>query len=312
MTGISPSRRPAGFRRVEWEAGDPWRERARWSKAARAYARRMRKPVVVGLIAALEPHLNSKLGYAWVSNETLRTDMGARHVSAIERAMKLADELGMIDREIRRTHDEAGRVISERRIWAAEHGGMAAPTDTERRPRRPSPESHRPPNPDTARNAPRTNNGIGSRDHGAAGAPSPEIRRTLNGSGVNQDSGALHRRNVGSQLWKGGGPSAGVGGATARLIEEFALIGPDCFRDENGEFADLLDIGRRAWTEMRRGAMAASDARIIVDHAKDAVRRSWTDHDPTVAAMLRHLETTCQRMCDPLDHRVSTRPPKAI
>lgn len=311
MTDIAPSRPPVGLRRVEWEAGDPKRERARWAKTARAYARRMKKPSVIGLVAALEPHLHSRLGFAWVSSETLRIEMGARHVSAVERAMKLAVELGMIDREIRRTHDAAGHIRSERRIWATEHAGMTLPTDTERRPRRPSPESGQTPPPDAARNRPRTNNGMGFGDHGIAGAPSPETRRPLNrppnGSGVNQDSGVTDRRDVGSQLWKGGARSA-----AARLIAEFALIGPDCFRDEAGEFADLLDIGRRTWREMHRGTMAASDAQIIVDLAKDAVHRSWTDHDPKVVAMLEHLETACRRLCDPLHHRVSTRFAKTI
>lgn len=300
MTGVVERHRPAGYRRVTWTPGDRLRKREKWSKEARAYARRMQRPSVVALIAALTPHMNSKLGYAWVSNETLRAEMGSPNVSNIERAIKFADDLGLIDREIRRAHDKAGHVTSERRIWPAEHAAMTAPIETRRPRKRPSPETAGSPNPESTPNTSRIFNGMAHETRTTGQSPSPESDRPLsrlpNGSGVNQDSLAIDRRDVGSQLWKGGRSSPGITGPAARLIEEFSFIGPDCFRDEKGEFSDLLEIGRRAWTVMHRGSLSAPDARMVVEHAKDAVRRSWTDHDTKVAAMLQHLEDACRRL----------------
>lgn len=300
MTGVVERRRPAGYRRMTWTPGDPLRKRERWSKEARAYARRMQRPSVVALIAALTPHLNSKLGYAWVSNETLRAEMGSPNVSSIERAVKLADDLGLIDREIRRAHDKAGHVTSERRIWPAEHAAMTAPIEARQPKKRANAEAAGSPNPESTTITSRIFNGMAPQMRATGRPPPPERSRTLNrppnGSGVNHDSMAIDRRDVGSQLWKGGRSSPGITGPAARLIEEFAYIGPDCFRDETGEFSDLLEIGRRAWTAMHHGSLSAPDASMVVEHAKDAVRRSWTDHDTKVVAMLQHLEAACRRL----------------
>ncbi|MDR3497129.1 MAG: hypothetical protein P4L82_21245 [Ancalomicrobiaceae bacterium] len=287
---VAASSPPAGFHRVKWAAGDPHRERARWSRLARAYAHQMHRPAVVALVAAIEPHLNSKLGYAWVSNEKLREEMGTPNLSSVERAVRIAFQLGVIDREIHRTHDQKGHVTSERRLWAAEHDAMHVepPSSRSRKPR--TRRLNAPPTPEFDGNMLKSTNEL---TQVVGETPSPELRRTLNrpvnGSGVNQDVGASDKENGESQLWKGG-PTLTVGPVAARLIEAFAYVGPDCSRDEKGEFSDLLDIGRRTWLATRRGSIAASDALTVLEHAMDAARRSWTDHDSKVAAMLQHLE----------------------
>lgn len=74
-----PEERFSDLRRVTWPPGDPSRVRAQWSRDARAFAKG--RPAVVALLAALEPHMHATLGYAWISNDALRDEIGANYVS---------------------------------------------------------------------------------------------------------------------------------------------------------------------------------------------------------------------------------------
>lgn len=296
------------FRRVTWSPGDPERVRAGWSRDARALARSAKRPAVVALVAALEPHMHATDGYAWISNEALRDNLGANYVSSVERSLTEAARLGVIERETRTLSNSDGKVLGrKRRIYPTRHRGLddiakQIRTRQEARElvRRSHSGTHRTPNPEFTKDTSCNINGL--RDIGGRGATEPLIGdyRTLNrtptGSGNNQDSVSSskeERHTAPPQLWKGRESGFGPEAFSSHLrpvIDAFAFIGPECSRDPTGEFGAVLAAGRHCWRTLRDHRTTPTDADALLAHARDAVRRSWTDHDPKIAAMLGHLE----------------------
>ena len=299
-----PEERFPGYRRVTWLPGDPDRERARWSRDARAFAKSMKRPVVVALIAAIEPVLHSTDGYSWISNEALRDDMGAKHASAVERALLEAVKLGVIERETKTIVGPVGGVWGRtRRIFATRHRGLDEVEDRIRAKkearvasRSSGTEIRQIKNHDFGQIHPSKNNGLAGLCEVGSVEPRISVHRRLNRttseSGNNQEPAfTIERKNTDrSQLRMGEAMARGqTSSHVSSALDALARIGPECGRDQRGEYEEVLEAGRRCWRALHDPRTTSSDAAILLADARDAVRRSWTDHDPKIAGMLAHL-----------------------
>ena len=306
-----PEQRFEDFRRVTWPPGDPERMRARWSRDARAFAKSMKRPVVVALIAAIEPVLHATEGYAWISNEALRDDLGSKHVSAVERALLEAAKLGVIERETTTISAPSGMVLGrKRRIFATRHRGLdetaeqnRARKDARVASRKAVSEHHRTTNPEFRGNSPYGNNELAEAEDGRMTEPRipppRSLNRTPSESGNNQEPPFSFRKENTARPQSRMGEVGVRGGApphVASVIDAFAFIGPDCRRDPQGEFGGVLEAGRRCWKALRDPRTTPPDAAVLLAEARDAVRRSWTDHDPQIVAMLEHLTAAASRI----------------
>ena len=299
-----PEERFPGYRRVTWPPGDPDRERARWSRDARAFAKSKKRPVVVALIAAIEPVLHSTEGHSWISNEALRDDMGAKHVSAVERALSEAVKLGVLERETETISKPSGVVLGrKRRIFATRHRDLDEAAeqirvrkDARAASRLSASAEHRTLNPEFDRDTSSEVNGLMKIGEVVITEPRISVHRTLNRtpseSGNNQEPVfPIEEKNTArSHLRMGevmvrGQTSSHVSSA----LDALARIGPECNRDQRGEYEEVLEAGRRCWLVLRDPRTTASDAATLLADARDVVRRSWTDHDPKIIGMLDHL-----------------------
>lgn len=266
--------------RVTWPRGDPARLREAWGNDARAFARLENRPAVVGLIAALLPYLHAEYGHAWVSDETLRAAMGAKHRSAVSRAMKIADEgLGLIERETVSILGAKGLFLgNERRIYPTRPAGMDAalmavraskpvPKFGDRR-RAAEPMAprvfHRRPSDISPMSEP-TSERLGQ-DTGT-----DYLSRKVKETSAHSDFGAAARRYLGrSELL--------VTTTECASWLDFSL-------PTEGTVEKILELGRQLYRAARRGLISQADLKEAVDELRDAAKRSWVEDVDRLAAM---------------------------
>lgn len=287
MTPTSPVER----RRVTWPAGDPKRAREAWGKDACAYARRKNRPTVVALVAALVPALHSEYGYAWISDEKLRSDMGSKHRSAVSRAIKIADEdLGLIERETVSKMGDGGLFLgNERRIYPARPADMGAVL-MDVRASKPAPK-------------------FGDRRRAAEEAkvrgstPRPMFHRSPNSVSrksepkserLGQDTGllVLSREEKYTEAHSDFGDAARSVVGRSRLlvdtVERASLLDPS--EPTAVVVGTLLDLGRPLYVARREHRMSARDEADAVEALRDAAKRSWVDHDARVVKMFEAFD----------------------
>lgn len=280
---------PPSRTRVSWAPGDKTGERQKWCRDAMAYCRLKKRPSAGALVAALAPHLNAGLGYTWITNDQLLADMAGSHLSAIERAVQIADtEIGVIERQTVEIRNDAGRVIGRnRRIFPTRPEGMLDTLENHRTLKvLPNPECERKSSFSTGSSAT-----LGVRSEVSGNSPKEEENhrppnldhrtpnRTPTGSGDNEDF-LPHDRNV--SIYPSDLP--GFGEDASRLVADLSMVGPT-----DTDYSRLITIGRLAWKAERAGRITPTESEIVVDHIRDAARRAWLDHRPEVQKMLTAL-----------------------
>lgn len=283
--GYVPS---AERRRVVWAAGDPTHRREAWAKEARAYASLRKRPVACQLIAALAPYIHRHDGYAWVSDETLRIDMGCKHRSAVSRAIEIADrELGLIDRETEVIPGEGGRVAgARRRIFPARPSDMSAVLATVQR---------RTMMPKAA--APRDTPSIRGRAGRRPNSPRPVSEPVSEPLG--QDTGLDYltekNRYTVSVFSDSGEVATGrlaVSRQLSKLMEDASHVD---FTDTTPNNVHALnEIGRAFFPSAKKGEIPLAEIVEARHHLQDAARRAWCDGEPKILRMLAAFDDITQ------------------
>lgn len=315
---------PLTRRRVEWPAGDPKRERARWGADAVAYCHLMKRPAAARVAAVLPNYLNSEDGYAWVTDTTIAEATASNNIQAVERALKILDhELGLIERDTKFVPAKDGMLAGRRRlIFATRPDGIAEALAASRagmkekaarRDRRsPNPQSETPnhqhsgfgiPNPHSANENQEKSDGCNelrvreaAPDQGAHRTLNHRtLNRTPNGSGYILDLSYLSKeedKGASSSKYSGFGEAARSvahrSQLLAELVEKLSLVGPSD-RSTTEEAESLLIVGREVFAAIKSGRLAPADAATAVEHVQDAANRAWIEHHPDVKKMLAHL-----------------------
>jgi hypothetical protein len=240
---------------------------------------------VIGLIAALLPYFHAEFGHAWVSDETLRAAMGAKHRSAVSRAMKIADEeLGVIERETVPVSGAKGLYLgNERRIFPTRPAGMDAALMAVRAPK-PAPK-------------------FGDRRRSAEGtAPRVFHRRPSDVSPMSEPKSERLGQDTGtdylSREVKETTVHSGFGAAARRYLGRSELLVTTTERASWLDFSlpteeaveTILVLGRALYRSARRGLISRDDLKDAVDELRDAAMRSWVENDDRLAAMFAVLD----------------------
>lgn len=283
---------------VTWPPGDPGRERDRWGREAFAYCRLKKRPTAAAVVKALVAYLNSESGFAWVSDQTIARDIGARHDSAARRAIsQAADELGVITRQTEFVLGKGKVAGRERRIFASRPHDMTEVLTT-----------HRTLNAESTKKNEAHSDASSTFSVQMVGPHSPERRtlndRTLNAESLNaerlgEDIGlrdSVMKNSSTASVVEGKAVSA-FGEAARRFLPRSSVLAEivedlsrfptfDGTRIED-ETESLLEVGRRLWRARR--SLTPSDVTIAAQHAREAAVRSWLDHRPEVRKMLDAL-----------------------
>jgi hypothetical protein len=254
--------------RVEWPANDPHRERERWTRDAVAYCYLHRRPVVATLVATLSKYLHATQGHAWASDETLATDIGAKHVSAVERAVRLADELGVIERETTVIHRPDGSVDGRRRrIYPTYPEGMGQALEKAR-----------------ARRSSANRESGSTREYprpvkGARPTREPTRERLREQTGIINSASKRESPYIPLMASKEGATDL-----ASKIQERLSMIGPGMNEQ------DLIPCGREVWRALRHNLVSPEDGLLLVELVRDAALRSWCELYPDVINMLGFLD----------------------
>lgn len=292
--------------RVVWAVNDPDRVREKWKRIAVAFALLHRKQGVANLVNALRGWLPSGEGgagecHSWVANSVLAQELGQSE-KTIERWFKEARELGVVETELRRTHNETGHITTKRRIFPcrtelmdnaverhrAEVAAKAATKVNGRRSRtKATAHSKTYPRIDQQPNAARSRPLI-SQLPTSHPSPHQESGTSINSSS-GSENGSSYLELSQTEECTGGSVVVRPFSSTARhILDELSLVGPET------HVPQLLQIGRHLWKAISAGDISVEEADRLIPEADDAARRAWVEQHQEFRSMLYHLRKLIQ------------------